>query len=70
MFALNIPDAELYRRVKPHIRTLDTEQAAELGHSGRGARSFVCDIIQRVLARGLRYHMLSEVYAECAADGR
>ena len=69
MFALNIPDAAFYQRVKPHIPTLDAEQAAGLAHPGRGARTFVCDMIERVLERGLRFHTLSEVYAASAAGG-
>ena len=68
MFALNIPDAEFYQRVKPHIPSLDAEQAAELAHPGRGTRTFVCDMIEGVLARGLRFRALSEVHGACASS--
>ena len=67
MFALNIPDAEFYERAKPLIPTLNVRQAAEFAHTGPGARDFVCDMIERVLARGSRFQTLSEVYAAGAA---
>ncbi len=69
MFALNIPDAEFYERVKPHIPALDAAREEELAYPGRGTRTFVCDMIERVRARGFRFQTLSGVYAECSAGG-
>ena len=54
--AANIPNAEYYRRVKDHIRTLSAETIAEVRYQGRGTRSFLIDLLDRLTARGEVLH--------------
>jgi hypothetical protein len=59
--ALNIPDADFYRRHKHHIRTLTREQAAHLRYGGAGTRTFLVQAIQAIQAAGHRFVSLSEL---------
>lgn len=69
-FAANVPDAEFYRRVKPHVGTVDGSTIGELRHEGRGVRTFVTELVERLRARGERFYTLAELHAMLAgADG-
>jgi hypothetical protein len=59
--ALNIPDADFYRRHKRHIRTLTHDEAARLRYRGAGTRTFLLDAMETILARGHRFISLSEL---------
>ena len=63
LVALNVPDAAFYQRHKRHIRTLTCEQAAHLGHRGPGARSFLLEAIDAIVAAGHRFVTLGELAA-------
>ena len=67
--ALNVPDAAFYQRHKQLIRTLSRDQAAQLAHRGSGARSFLLETIDAMLAAGHRFVTLGELAAHLGKAG-
>ncbi len=61
-FALNIPNAEFYSKVKPHIPTLTEEQAKMIQNRGDGCRTFVMKLLDSVFTSGYKFVSLSEIY--------
>ncbi len=61
MFALNIPDAAFYARHKRLIPTLDTTQAGQLRFAGRGAATFLADLVEAVRAEGFRFTTIGDL---------
>ena len=59
--ALNLPDATVYARYKPMIRSLTAEQAAILRHPGPGAESFLIEALEAILAAGHRFVTLGQL---------
>jgi hypothetical protein len=61
-FAVNVPDAGRYGQIKHHIPTLSEHELPALVHPGAGSRTFVLDLLDSLLERGLRFHTLHELY--------
>lgn len=65
--ALNVPDADFYRRHKHFIRTLTAEQAARLRYRGPGPRTFLLEAVQAIYARKHQFISLGELAAQFSA---
>ncbi len=59
----NIPHHDYYLRIKPHITTLSADTIADVRHDGPGVRTFLIALLDELAARGMKFHLLSELYA-------
>lgn len=61
MFALNIPDAAFYARLKEHIPTLDARSASQSRFAGQGPATFLTEMVDAVRQEGLRFTTIGEL---------
>jgi hypothetical protein len=66
--ALNIPNAEFYKRHQPHIRTLTQAQAMNLRHPGPGAQTFLIEALDMILLTGHCFIPFSEMTSQSLVE--
>jgi hypothetical protein len=69
MFATNVPTEEHYRQSKGHIASLDAATLEAVRFTGPGTRSFVKQLLARLVGEGFRFHSLHELYERLIPAG-
>lgn len=62
MFATNVPTEDYYRQVKGHIASLDAATLPSVRFAGPGTRTFVTELLARLIGEGFRFHTLHALY--------
>lgn len=61
-FALNVPDAQGYQRIKSKTQSLTAQDLKELRFQGPGTRTFLLSLVKKIIAAGFRFHTLKELH--------
>ena len=62
IFALNIPNAKFYTKVKSHIPTLTEEAVKKMRNRSDGSHTFVIKLLESLIKSGYKFVSLGEIY--------